>query len=1144
MFKTEEKLKARLTELESLRYRTLSTFEELELLPDPDGDVAAFPPETNGEEWAVVPLGQRWEGRDRYLWLRLSAELPNVPLGFRLVGRFDFGTTPHGSSRGFESLLFVNGQPRQGVDSNHREVFFDDLAGTEAMLHFRLWSGLEGGGPKTPQEHVLGQAEISLLHAASDNLYYTGRAMLETVDILTDTRAERGDLLKALDRSFRLLDWSKPGSEAFYTSVETALNELEHRLEELRKDYPQSANPITVNCIGHTHIDVAWLWRLRHTREKAARSFSTVLELMKHYPDYVFLQTQPQLYEYVKQDYPRLYEEIASKIAEGRWEAGGAMWLEADCNLSSGESLVRQILHGTRFFQDEFGVENRYLWLPDVFGYSWALPQILRKSGITSFMTTKISWSQYNRMPHDTFKWRGIDGSEVLTHFITTPEIEFPEETYYTYNGYIVPKTVHGIWEQYQDREMNRELLLCYGYGDGGGGVNRDMLEMRRRLEHMPGLPRTVTGRADDYFERLERTTAETEGYVHTWDGELYLENHRGTYTSQAWIKKANRRLELALRRSELLNAAAGVLGGHDAPAGQQQLDQAWKIALRNQFHDIIPGSSIGEVYEDARAEYEEANVRIALVDEASIQALASIEPRAEGDEPYRPAIGVETDSQSTQDAEAAERWTDEGGLPPETGKGGAQDAVAKDLKTQRSRVYTVFNDSSWSSSEPVEIMGWDVHEPCSEQEERGIIEVAGCSWRTADGRQLAFQRTEKGWLVDPGHVVPLGFGELIFDPADPSEASASAGRIQSGRGVASGSEFVWTEDRLETPFYLVEWDEQGRLRRLYDREHRREVLASGECGNVFQVFEDKPLQFDAWNIDLFYREKMRTVGTLRFMRLKENGPLRASIELEWAYGDSVITQEVRLYTGSRRIDFCTTVNWQERRQLLKVAFPVAIRATEASYDIQFGNVKRPTHWNTSWDYARFETVGHQWADLSERGYGVSLLNDCKYGYDVKDHTLRLSLIKSAEYPDPEADLGEHVFTYSLFPHAEDWADGGTMQQAWSLNSPPAAWEGNSSLHGRSLLRPIGRNGFDLQVAVDAFKVAEDGKGWIVRLHECEGRSGEVQMTSFARVLHWRETDLLERPIGEERSGVWQFLIKPYEIKTFRLNFGGGVSDE
>ncbi|NGZ74418.1 alpha-mannosidase [Saccharibacillus alkalitolerans] len=1080
MFKTEEKLRARLTELETLRHRTLHAFGELDTLPDEDGAISAAPP-ADAADWKSVPIGERWAGRDRYLWLRLSAELPEVPKGHRLVGLFDFGTTPHGNSRGFESLLFVNGSPRQGVDSNHKEVFLDDLAGGTAKLHFRLWSGLEGGGPPTAQEHVLARAEISLLHEAADDLYYTGRAMLDTALILQDSRAERDELLLALNRSLLLLDWSRPGSDDFYASAQTALSELKRRLDGLRADYPQPADPVTVRCVGHTHIDVAWLWRLRHTREKAARSFSTVLELMEHYPDYMFLQTQPQLYAYIKHDYPELYARIRERVAEGRWEAGGAMWLEADCNLTSGESLVRQILRGTQFFREEFGTENRYLWLPDVFGYSWALPQILRKSGITSFMTTKISWSQYNRMPHDTFVWKGIDGSEVLTHFITTPEIEFPQETYYTYNGYVVPETVQGIWEQYKDRSFNRELLLCYGYGDGGGGVNRDMLEMRRRLEHMPGLPKTITGRADDYFERLERTAAETESYVHTWDGELYLENHRGTYTSQAWIKKANRRLELALRRSEMLNVAAGLLGDHESEAGQRRLNEAWKIALRNQFHDIIPGSSIGEVYDDARGEYAEAGLLTLTADAASLAALT-------------------------------------GGKAEE--EAGGQTAA---------RAYTMFNDSSWACEGAAEIPGERESEanPPHVSGSSAASASAGGTWRTADGRELTAQRTSSGWLVETGGIAALGFAEIAFEP-DP----AGAGRSGSADASDDGR-FVWKDGRLETPFYLVEWDEAGRLSRLYDREHRREVLAAGEAGNVLQVFEDKPLQFDAWNIDLFYTENMRTVDRLRFMRLKENGPLRASVEFEWAYGDSRIRQEVRLYSGSRRIDFCTNIDWKERRQLLKVAFPVDIRATEASYDIQFGSVKRPTHWNTSWDYARFETVGHQWADLSERGYGVSLLNDCKYGYDVKGNTLRLSLIKSAEYPDPQADLGEHAFTYSLFPHAGDWAEGGTAREAWNLNSPPGVWEGASGLDGRSLLRSSAEH-----VAIDAVKIAEDGDGIVVRVHECEGRSGETELTSFAGPIRWQETDLLERALGEERSGAWRFHIKPYEIRTYRIRFG------
>ncbi|OWR31420.1 alpha-mannosidase [Saccharibacillus sp. O23] len=1095
MFMTEDKLKARLEELERLRHRPLLTFEHLEILPDSEEENAAMPPADESPEWSAVPLGERWIGRDRYLWLRLEANLPNTPPGHRLVGVFDFGRTSHGSNQGFESLLFANGSPRQGVDSNHREVFLDDLAGSPVKLHFRLWSGLEGGGPKTPQEHTLSRAEIALLHIAADDLYYTGRAMLETAVLLGDKRPEHGDLLNALNRSLNRLDWSRPGSDRFYESVSAASEELRERLDALREAYPQSVEPVTVRCVGHTHIDVAWLWRLRHTREKAARSFSTVLALMNDYPDYVFLQTQPQLYAYIKQDYPQLYERIRERVAEGRWEAGGAMWLEADCNLTSGESLVRQILRGTRFFREEFGAENRYLWLPDVFGYSWALPQILRKSGITSFMTTKISWSQYNRMPHDTFVWRGIDGSEVLTHFITTPEIEFPHETYYTYNGYIVPATVQGIWEQYKDRQMNRELLLCYGYGDGGGGVNRDMLEMRRRLEHMPGLPKTVTGRADGFFEKLERTAAQTEGYVHTWDGELYLENHRGTYTSQAWIKRANRKLELALRRSEMLNVAAGLFGEHDAIQGQRMLDEAWTIALRNQFHDIIPGSSIGEVYEDAREEYAEAGRLTAAADRASIAALAGTGKQPRDSEAYH----------------------------------------ANGESLSGKIVYTVFNDSSWAVAGLAEIA-----ESAATAENRltgapapqfagsasGSPGANGASaggyWQSADGQKLTAQRTESGWLVEPGEIGALGFGQMIFVPDRADEAALG--------GDSTGDPFVWDNGTLETPFYRFEWDGKGKLSRLYDREHGRDVLAEGETGNVLQVFEDKPLQFDAWNIDLFYGEKMRTVDDLIGMRLIENGPLRASVEFEWSYGESRIRQVMRVYAASRRIDFCTKVDWQERRQLLKVAFPVEIRAAEASYDIQFGSVKRPTHWNTSWDYARFETVGHQWADLSERGYGVSLLNDCKYGYDVKDRTLRLSLIKSAEYPDPEADLGEHEFTYALLPHAGDWAEGRTAQEAWNLNSPLTVWKGEVGPAGCSLLDVSAWH-----AQIDAIKVSEDGHGYIVRLHECEGRSGELQLSGLGEQAVWQETDLLERPIGEEQTGEPSRMLKPYEIKTLRI---------
>lgn len=1041
MFWTEEKLAARIRELEKYRYRDAIPITDFYCQPD-TGEVGARPPKDGN--WQRMSLGDRWKGRDTYLWLAADVKVPAEWRGRTVLGRFDFGRTGGGNNSGFESLLFLNGEPYQGVDQNHQEVFLPESAvGSTVELRFRLWSGLEGGGAPTEQEHQLKIAELAWLDEATDDLFYTGKAVLETVKLMEENQPERIQLLTALDRAFHRLDWSEPGSDAFYQSVADARETLRSGLDSLEKHHP-----VTVRCIGHTHIDVAWLWRLRHTREKAARSFATVLRLMEKYPEYVFIQSQPQLYDYLKGDYPELYEQIRKRVKEGRWEAGGAMWLEADCNIPSGESLVRQILMGTRFLRKEFGVECTYLWLPDVFGYNWALPQILKKSGIDTFMTTKISWNQYNRLPHDTFKWRGIDGSEVLVHFITTPD-EHSENWFYTYNGQITPGTVKGIWDAYQDKKINRELLLSYGYGDGGGGVNREMLEMRRRLNEVPGLPKVVTGRADEFFKRLHERVAKTDQYVHTWDGELYLEYHRGTYTSQAYNKRMNRKLELLYREAEWLGVLAG-LSSDWSSYPQNQLNDGWKILLRNQFHDIIPGSSIREVYEDSRREYEKAQHIGETVWNRSVEKIT-------------------TDSSSVS--------------------------------------YTVFNSAPWERTELVQIPAETAARPGR--------------WFDDAGRECEVQPSENSWWVQVT-VPPMGYTTLHFEEVQGSEERQDPSYPFNIR--SSG---------IETPYYDIEWNDSGQLTRLYDREAERDVLAEGARGNVFQIFEDKPLRFDAWDIDLFYQEKMREVVDLRSVKVKEVGPLRAVIRFEWSFKNSTIEQEMILYSNCRRIDFQTEVDWQERQQLMKVAFPVNIRATEATYDIQFGNVKRPTHWNTSWDWARFETVGHQWADLSERGYGVSLLNDCKYGYDIKNNVMRLSLLKSAIYPDVEADRGRHAFTYALYPHIGDWVEGDTVIKAWSLNSPLRFVQGKPLSPKFSLLRLSVPH-----VMIDAVKKAEDDNRVIVRVHEFTGRRGPVEIRSDLSVQSWRETDLMERPIGESSTEeVIRFNIRPYEIKTFAIDF-------
>lgn len=1042
MFWTLEKLEQRIQELEAYRYRDTMELGEWSYAVDTEHEIGAYPSSVTAEK--QVGRGDRWKGRDLYVWLSRKVEVPQEREGRKICGLFDFGKTGPGNNGGFESLLFLNGRPFQGVDSNHKEVFFpQELAGTEAELCFRLWSGLEGGGKPVQQEHEFKQAALAYLDERVDNLYYTGKAVLESVKVLAVDRPEHHDLLKALDRSFHILDWSRPGSEDFYQSVYEANTELQTQLQRL-----EHTHPVTVHCIGHTHIDVAWLWRLSHTREKAARSFSTVLRLMELYPEYTFLQTQPQLYAYIKSDYPEIYEQIKKRVTEGRWEAGGAMWLEADCNLTSGESLVRQILYGTRFFRDEFGVECKYLWLPDVFGYSWALPQILQKSGVDTFMTTKISWSQYNRMPHDTFHWRGIDGSEILTHFITTPEEPGSKAWYYTYNGTTEPFAVKGLWDTYRDKGVNQELLLSYGYGDGGGGVNRDMLEMRRRLEEMPGIPHAVTGRADDYFERLQETVADTDQYVHTWDGELYLEFHRGTYTSQAYNKRMNRKLELLYREVEWMHVLKATVTGEWSSYPTGSLTEGWSIILRNQFHDIIPGSSIQEVYTDSRIEYAEAN-------QYGTDSLALA------------AAGLTT-VQNDQNA------------------------------------FTVYNSASFERSDLVSIVEDNLNR------NNGV-------WLNEEGKELSSQQVDGEWWVRVEGLPALGSKMVTFREGVQSQQVSSS--------------FQLHDSGLSTPHYEIEWNEVGQLISIYHKAASREVLAEGERGNVLQVFEDKPKMFDAWDIDLYYQEKMTEVTQLQSVEWIANGPLFATARFTWTYMASVIVQDLTVYTDNRRIDFATKVNWQERQQLLKTAFPVSVRSTEATYDIQFGNVKRPTHWNTSWDYARFETVGHQWADLSERGYGVSLMNDCKYGYDIKDNVMRLSLIKSAIYPDPNADQGEHEFIYSLLPHLGDWVEAGTVREAWGLNNPLLHVHGASPTGGKSLFR-LGNN--NENVMVDAVKKAEDAEAIILRLHEFTGARSEVRLTSDYGVAAWQECNLMERPIADELNGLEiRFSLKPYEIKTF-----------
>ncbi len=1033
MLMTEEKLRRRLDELFGMRFRSRQAITSFFVKDEVSGEVNPALPKPE-ELTDTMSIGQSWTGRDRYLWLQATVTLPES--WENPVGVFDFGTTGNGYNLGFESMLYVDGLPYQSVDTNHQEVFFRrEHQGRPLLLTFRLWSGLDGGGVPHDLTHTLCQAFVAELDRDTDNLFYLGDTVLRTVQVLKPEQLEKHELLHALDLAIRLIDWTDKGSDSFYGLVAQANLALNKAIDGMEKN-----TRATVSCVGHTHIDTAWRWRLKHTAEKASRSFSTVLRYMEQYPEYIFLHTQPQQYAYIKEYFPEIYGQIQKRAAEGRWEIDGAMWVEPDCVLTGGEALTRQILVGRRFMLEEFGKEPEYLWLPDVFGYTYALPQILKKSGIDTFMTTKITWNQYNRMPNDTFRWKGLDGSEVLAHFITTPNPGQDVETdfYSCYNGILVPDVIAGSWKLYREKHLHPETLICYGHGDGGGGVTRDMLERRRCMDRMPGLPNVKTSSAGDYFRRLQKSVAETDEPMATWDGEMYLEYHRGTYTSQAFVKKMNRRMEELYRRAEWLTAMQAVDAGDLAQARQEDLNEGWKMLLTHQFHDILPGSSMREVYDDAQVYYAQMEQIAGNVAQSSLRAL-------------------------TQPQE---------------------------------HCYTVINELAHERSSVVAIPGFDP--------EHNVL--------VQDGQQITVQPTDGGAIAYVKAVPSMGSVCLQAVPGSCGRQAPCTAICENGT-------------RLETAHYDITLNEAGQLSRLYDKDNACEVLAQGQRGNVLQFFEDKPLEWDAWDIDMYYWQKMQEVTDLVSREVVENGPVRTVVRQQWRISKSCITQDMILYAHDRRIDFKTHVDWQETQKLLKVAFPVDIRTTYATYDIQYGNIRRANNSNSSWERAKFEVVGHRFADLSEHGYGVSLLNDCKYGYDVHQNVLRLSLLKAAIFPDPEADKGNHDFTYAIYPHKGGFVDGSTVQAASDLNQPLLAVPGKAELGSTVSLEGA-------YVELDACKKSEDGTALVIRFHEYAGAKGTVRMKLGFPVKQVRACDLMERPGAQLPvcDGCVQLQVKPYEI--------------
>jgi alpha-mannosidase len=900
-------------------------------------------------------------------WLRGTAVVPERWAGSRVDLLLDTGG---------EATLWLGGEPVQGLNSGPRMVR------PAAALVARA-----AGGERIPFElevacnDLFGFGEAGQGAAASFALRGCELARFDA-----GAWQEWNDLevLGALER--------EPGVDPAWAGLLLAelhaftLDGDRGRLARLLGR--RSGELHRVSAVGHAHLDTAWLWPLEETWRKLVRTTTTQLRLMDAYPEHRFAHSQAQHYAWLAERAPALFARVREAVARGQWIPVGAMWVEPDCNLPSGESLARQLLYGQRWFEEHLGRRCTELWLPDVFGYTAQLPQLMRLAGLDRFLTQKLSWNRFTSPESHTFTWQGLDGSEVLTHF---PPAD-------TYNAEATVPELRGAAAAYKDHPRSRHSLLVFGHGDGGGGPTAEMLERLRRMRDLAGLPATQPRPPDAFFDDLAADARDLRTVV----GELYFEYHRGTYTSQAAVKRGNRRGERALQDAETLDALCG-----DGRA-KAELDRLWRVLLLNQFHDILPGSSIAEVHERARADLEGV---VAGADAVAAQVLG-------------PA----------------------GDVPVSVGGPARRAVVAR-----------------------------------------------------PDGR-LAL-----------AELPACGAGRVVAEP----EERVAARREDDG-AVA-----------LENAHLRAVVGPDGRLRSLVHLATGREALAAP--GNVFELYDDDPVAWDAWDVDPAHLEQLLARPAADRIAEVRAEPLRAEVAFEVALGErSRLRQAVRLDAGARRLELHADVDWREDHKLLKVAFPLAVHADEATYEVAFGAVRRPTHFSTDRDLARYEVPGHRWADLAEYGFGAALLTDSTYGYSARGGTLRLSLLRAPRLPDPEADRGRHAFAYAVLPHAGTWQDAGVVGEAaafnarvrWTSGPQPGAW---ITVDGGLVLQTVKR--------------AEDGDGLVLRLYEPHGGRGTATVALDRPVRSAVRADLLEAATGaaEVRDGAVEVPFRPWEIVTLRV---------
>lgn len=907
---TSSKINRRLRLIEPLVYRRrqpLPHFRHLKLespLVDPP-----VSPQVDDTDWQPIPWGSYWCEPHADFVLRTQFQIPSdwstdSPIALHLpIGKAGDFSHP-------EALAYIDGAPYAACDRHHQEILLPTAppsippnSGGEAYPDTQYPISIFDGAPHLLALHgwagslcndrdarlLMRECALVQIDQPTRDFIALARVALGVADHLDENEPARGHLYTALDEAFKALDTREPFDERFCASVPAA-----H--ETLREGIAQAGAPLDVNitAIGHAHIDVAWLWTLGQTRRKAGRTFYNVIRLMEQCPEFRFSQSQPQLYDFVRQDYPELFEVIKQRVRDSRWEPLGGTWVEADCNITGAESLARQFLLGRTFFRDHFGAdaEAPVLWLPDVFGYAWNLPQLIKEAGLEYFFTIKLGWNQYNRLPYDSFWWQGLDGTRVLTHFSTTSGSGDVHVS--TYNANASPEQTLQTWRNFQQKDWGRPgvtppLLMSFGYGDGGGGPTREMLENIREMGCFPATPQIKCGKVGEFFRKLEAEGGKPRSgdRLPTWNGELYLENHRGTYTTQSRNKRANRQSEFHLHDAEFLASMASVLDS-DYSYPHAELHRAWELVCLNQFHDIIPGSSIGPVYVESQQQYAEVHQVGERVRDAALTAIAE---KLGGD-----VLVVNPTSFECSDLAF---WSS----PGSSGFRGDK---------------TLESPTCWGSG-------------ATTPNKFGTPTL-----QRNDGSPVSIQPVEGGLLLDIGYLPPYSITPLSI---------ASISNIQYPIPTLTA-----TPTLLENAHLRVELDAAGDITRIYDKLNGHEVLPAGAIANQFQAFEDRPINPDAWDIDIFYDDKLWLAEPADSVRVVESGPLRAMLEVRRRILNSEYIQRISLTHNSPRLDFDTTIQWHERHILLKAAFPVDALSPQATYEIQWGNVQRPTHRNTSWD--------------------------------------------------------------------------------------------------------------------------------------------------------------------------------------------------